>query len=62
MNEEQLVEIRKQLKTAQGYSMVNWLFSAINEALENDEAIKSLFDDYYECSLKYFGVDPLPTA
>jgi hypothetical protein len=60
MDAEQLKQVRKELKGALGYSMDNWLFSAINDALVSESAVKPLFDDYYDSSLKYFGVKPLP--
>lgn len=62
MNEEQLRQVKMQLKDALGYSMEMWLASAIQSAIDNEDEIQSLFDDYYDSSLRYFGVKPLPKA
>ncbi len=59
MSKEQLVEVRKQLKATRGYSMNGALSQAIDEAITNDEAVQPLFDKYFNCSLKHFGVKPL---
>ena len=59
MKKEQLAEVRKQLRATKGIAMIGALSKAIDEAIENDEAVKPLFDKYYECSLKHFGVKPL---
>jgi len=59
MSKAQLVEVRKQLKASLGYSMTSSLFTAILKALEDDEAVHPLFDEYFDCSLKHFGVKPL---
>jgi len=59
MNPEQLVEIRKQLRQALGYSMTADIALAITEALQNDDMVQPLFDEYYENTLKHFRVKKL---
>ncbi len=59
MSKEQLERVRKQLRATKGISMIGALSEAIENALTDDEAVKPLFDKYYDCSLKHFGVKPL---
>jgi len=56
MTPEQIVETRKQLRQALGYSMTADIALAITEALQSDDMIKPLFDEYYENTLKHFGI------
>jgi len=56
MDKAQLVETRKQLRQALGYSMTADIALAITKALQSDDMIKPLFDEYYDNTLKYFGV------
>lgn len=59
MSKEQLAEVRKQLAATRGYSMTGELNEAIDKAIEDDDAIVPLFDKYFECSLRHFGVRQL---
>jgi len=51
-----LAETRKQLRQALGYSMTADIAIAITEALQDDAMMKPLFLEYYENTLKHFGV------
>ena len=59
LTEEQITKVQEELKSALGYSMEMWLVNEITAAIENPILIEGLFDDYYESSLKYFGVKKL---
>lgn len=59
MSKEQLAEVRKQLRATKGISMTGELNEAIDNALTDDDAVQPLFDKYFECSLRHFGVKKL---
>ena len=59
LTEEQIEKVQEELRGALGFSMEKWLFDEINTAIENPILIEGLFADYWDSSLKYFGVKKL---
>jgi len=59
MTSEQINKVQKELRTALEYSMEIWLVNEIESAITNHMLIKSLYADYWDSSLKYFGVEKL---
>lgn len=58
-SQETIENLRKQIETAMKTNaggIEDWLWDAMNEALEYDDDLICLFEDYYDTSLIYLGI------
>jgi len=53
------IDLKTVMYNGIGEQAPEWLWSDMCEALANDSALISLYEDYWESSLQYYGIKPL---
>lgn len=61
---EMIIEAREEIKDAMAGNACNapeWLYELMSDSLTDEQVLLDMYSDYWDSSLKYYGIKPLLT-